>query len=140
MKKSINQPEVFSVSLLIFILLTAGGCGYLSENENTSDASGLRKGDRTPDVKVWTIEEDIAAMRSAGIGNIFVIRKSDDSVFNSEDKDFLRANMPLEINRVLSSDAGKAFIVGSTYIIPTDNISAWKTRFKVQEMSEKKKK
>jgi len=122
-------------SLLILTLLVSAGCGSESGSGTADDSerSGIRLINRTPEVKVSSVEEDISAMRDAGIGNIFVIRKSDRSVFNAEEREFLRTNIPLEVNRVLSSDEGKVFIVGSTFRVPDENIKALKRRFVIED-------
>jgi hypothetical protein len=139
MKNTSLRALRLQLALVIFTSLVATGCGSKAGSgiADDSETSGIRMVNRTPEVKVSSVEEDIAAMRDAGIGNIFVIRKSDRSVFNAEDKDFLRTNIPLEVNRILSSDEGKAFIVGSTFRIPDENIEAWKRRFVVQEKTER---
>jgi len=130
-------------ALIITILLTVGFSATCSreESERKSNSSipTASQTSRTPRPSS-KVEDEVSGMRVAGINRIYVLRRIDGAVFDGEDKAFLRSNMPLEINRRVSSDDEKAFVIGSTFIIPSENINAWKSRFKVQDMSEKTKK
>lgn len=135
-----KYPASTSFSLALFLTFSSWGCGGRTDVDTSdlSPKSGVRIVRGTPEVKVTTVEGDVEAMRIAGINRIFVIRKPDGSVFDNEDRAFLRANIPLEVNRISSSEGGKAFVVGSTFIMPEKNVSEWKTRFKVIDKSVKK--
>lgn len=75
---------------------------------------------------------DIREIREAGIDNIFVIRRHDGGVFDKDDRQFLRENVPVEMDRRISSDDGKAFILASKYIVPPETVRKWRTRFDVE--------
>lgn len=129
------------LSGLLFVVLLSSGCESLSNSESGPDSNAVDPAlQRTPPaVPKSSLEEDIMVMRDAGIDKIFVIRRRDGASFNDEDREFLRRNIPLEVNRILSSDDGKAFVVGSTFLIPPDNVKAWRLRFEVQDRTEKKR-
>lgn len=134
-----KNPSIILIGLLCAVLLSSG-CGSLSDNETRPESNTIDPAlQRTPPaISKSNLEEDITVMRDAGIDKIFVIRRRDGAAFDDEDRDFLRRNIPLEVNRILSSDDDKAFIVGSTFLIPPDNVKAWRSRFEVQDRTEKK--
>lgn len=136
----IHMIKKTSLMLIAFLAMGSFSSCSKQETEKKSDWS-IRKESKTSSTPrpSSTIEEDISGMKVAGIDNIFVLRRNDGGAFDPQDKDFLRASVPAEINRVVSSDDGKAFIIGSTYIIPDENIATWKSRFKVQNASDRKK-
>lgn len=86
-----------------------------------------------------SFEQDLQEMEDAGFDYIFVIRRKDRGVFTDEDRQYLRENMPMEINRRVSSDNGKAFIFGSGFAVATEDIEKWKKRFDVEDRSKPKK-
>lgn len=79
-----------------------------------------------------TLATEIADMETAGLEQIFIIRRKDGSVFDKEDKEFLKNNIPNEINRRVLSDGGKAFVLGTNFIIPAELMAKWRERFDVQ--------
>ena len=79
------------------------------------------------------LETDIRDMWTAGLGNVFVLRRKDGKEFDSEDRQFLRDSMPAEMNRRLSADGGKAFVLGTSFIVPKETVKKWRERFSVEE-------
>lgn len=75
---------------------------------------------------------DIKDIEDAGIENIFVVRRKDGGVFDKEDKQFLRANVPEEMDRRISSDDGKAFILATKYLVSPETVKKWRERFVVE--------
>lgn len=87
-----------------------------SENVNTSgNSAAARPAD--------SIENEIEAMRNADFFFIYVFRRKDGGVLDADDKRFMAAVIPYEINRKTLADGGKALVTGSNFRFPTD---AWK--------------
>ena len=82
-----------------------------------------------------TAEADIAAMRTADFNFIYVFRRKDGNGLDSDDRRFINANTPYEINRKKLSDGGRALIVGSNYHFPAENFKAMKERFAFEDFS-----
>jgi hypothetical protein len=74
-------------------------------------------------------------MRTANFEYIFVFRRKDGAAFDGEDRKFLRASSPAETNRFVSTDDGKAFIAGSKYKFPPQNLEILRSRFNVEDYS-----
>jgi hypothetical protein len=83
-----------------------------------------------------TFEQELVDMRAAGFDYIFVLRRKDGREFDDEDRTFLRGSVPLEVNRRVAADNGRAFILGSGFAIDLKTIETWRKRFNVDEKSE----
>lgn len=81
-----------------------------------------------------TIEADIEAMRTANFEFIFVIRRKDGAEIDAEDRGVIKLNTD-GVNRRITSDNGKAFVIGSNSPIPADKIAALYDRFAVENYS-----
>lgn len=79
------------------------------------------------------LETDIRDMGTAGLDYVFVVRRKDGALFDKEDRRFLRENMPVEINRRVSADDGKAFVLGTSFPVPQETVRKWRERFLVEE-------
>lgn len=84
--------------------------------------------------KQSAFESDLQTMKTANLKYIFVIRKNDNGGFDAEDKKYLRTNLPTT-NRIVLSDEEKAFIVGTNYPFPPENLEVLRLRFKVEDYS-----
>ncbi len=91
-----------------------------------------------PENKQTQFEQDLQTMRTANFEYVFVVRRKDDAKLDSEDKTYLKANLPPNTNRVLTSDEGKVVIAGSHFIVPPENLEILQKRFKVEDYSEPK--
>jgi hypothetical protein len=80
------------------------------------------------------IKEDIDAMHTAGFAFIYVLRRKDGGVMESEDLMVIKRNT-VGVNRRISSDEGKAFIIGSNPPIPPENLKAITDHFAVDDQS-----
>jgi len=85
--------------------------------------------------KVSDFERDLQSMKTADFDFIFVFRRRDSGVFDSEDKKYLRANTPTGTNRFVSTDEARAFIAGSRYPFLPENLEALRSRFLVEDYS-----
>jgi hypothetical protein len=110
------------------LMFSAGfGCNYNSFEKPNVNAAPLNAADQKT-----VYESDLQTMRTANMKYIFVFRRTDGGVFDSEDKRYLRANLPT-INRIYFSDENKAFIVGTNYKFPSENLEILRLRFNVEE-------
>jgi hypothetical protein len=85
--------------------------------------------------KKTSFESDVETMKTANFEYIFVFRRKDGGEFDSEDRKYLRGNSPAQINRFVLTDDGKAFIAGSKYRFPEENLETLQMRFNVEDYS-----
>ncbi len=88
----------------------------------------------TAEDKRASFESDLQTMRTANLQYVFVVRRKDDAAFDGDDKKYLRATLPFN-NRIILADEEKAFIVGSNYKFPPENLDALRLRFNVEDYS-----
>ncbi|MBP6003490.1 MAG: hypothetical protein KA746_08670 [Pyrinomonadaceae bacterium] len=81
-----------------------------------------------------TLEKDIADMRTADFAFIYVLRRKDGGVLDPEDKSVVRTQTD-QVNRRVSSDGGKAVVVGSNFAIAPEKMTALYDRFAIQNYS-----
>ncbi len=82
-----------------------------------------------------SFESDLQTMKTANFDYIFVFRRKDGGAFDGEDRKYLRSNSPAQINRFVLTDDGKAFIAGSKYRFPEENLETLQMRFNVEDYS-----
>lgn len=119
---------IITLAFVAFFVLTACGSKQTEVAQPPTPITAA-----TPEPSSTTLEIDIEDMKTAGLDYIFVIRRKDGEVFDSEDRQYLRDSMPMEINRRVSADGGKAFVLGSAFIVPKDTVTKWRARFSVEE-------
>lgn len=81
-----------------------------------------------------TFESDLEAMRTAGFQYIFVLRRKDGGAIDAGDRDVIRATTA-QVNRRVSSDDGRAFIIGSNFQIAAENIKPLFDHFAVENFA-----
>lgn len=81
-----------------------------------------------------SFEEDIEAMRTANFSFIYVLRRKDGGVIDPEDKSVIRTQTT-QANRRVSTDNGKAVIVGSNFQLAPQNMELIGQRFAVENYS-----
>jgi hypothetical protein len=89
----------------------------------------------TAETQKTSFEQDLKDMQAANFDYIFVFRRKDGGVFDSDDRKYLRQNTPPETNRWTSTDDGKAFIAGSGFAFSPQNMEALRNRFIVEDYS-----
>lgn len=132
MMKKINCKQKMQVVLtcLIFFSLMNLACDNRSfEKANVSESSVA------PEEKQSNFASDLQTMKTANFDYIFVFRRKDGGAFDGEDRKYLRANAPAETNRFVSTDDGKAFIAGSKFKFPPENLEILRTRFNIKDYS-----
>lgn len=127
------KSVIVGASLLAFV-----GCGpnqRIIQSGNENPPANLFSGKVEPAVS--SFERDIEAMRTAEFYFILVFRRKDRAAFDAEDKQFLAANIPTEVNRRQISDDGKALIVGTNFLIPDNMLNVLIDRFDLEDLSPK---
>lgn len=117
-------------SLLCFVLILFG-CG--------ANESILKSGKETPppsasDSDTTPLEQEIESMRTAKFTFIFVLRRKDAGLIDSEDRGVIRSNTA-DANRRISADGGRAFVIGSNFQLQAANMAALYERFAVEDHS-----
>lgn len=82
-----------------------------------------------------SVEQEIRDMETVGFKYVFVVRRKDGAAFDAEDRKYLRQNTPPETNRFVSIDDGRAFVIGTAFQIPPENIDSLKKRFNLEDFS-----
>lgn len=132
MMKKIEHKLIIQAVLtcLFFFSLMNLACDNRSfEKANVSESSAA------PEQTQSNFASDLQTMKTANFEYIFVFRRKDGGAFDGEDKKYLRANAPVETNRFVSTDNGKAFIAGSKFKFPPQNLETLRTRFNIEDYS-----
>ncbi len=125
------RSRILSLTLIASALVSASACGA---NETI-----LRSGKETPPPinsapSVTTLEKDIADMRTADFSIILVLRRRDRAVMDADDRSLIRQQTD-QANRRVSSDGGKAVVVGSNFPILVEKYEALRDRFDIENFS-----
>jgi hypothetical protein len=80
------------------------------------------------------VEKEVEAMQTAEFNFIYVLRRRDGAVLNSDDKVFLRSVTATVNRRTLSND-GKAIIIGANNKLPPELLQSMKDRFNFEDFS-----
>jgi hypothetical protein len=125
--KSANRIWFLISAVLVSTLLNLACTPRAFEKPNVAAPSSPA----TAEDKLSDFQNELEKMRTANLQFIFVFRRTDGAAFNSEDKKFLKANLPF-YNRLVRADDDRAIIVGSNYKFPPESLEALETRFKVE--------
>jgi hypothetical protein len=87
----------------------------------------------TPQVSAF--DADLQSMRNADFKFILVFRRRDGGAMTSEDKAFINANTPPDVNRRRLSDDDKAVIIGSNFPFLPGTIANLTDRFVMEDHS-----
>ena len=118
------------IALVVFVSCSLG-CGA-NETILKSGKDSPVPVNSTPIVA--TLEKDIADMQTADFAFIYVLRRKDGGVLDAEDKGVVRTQTD-QANRRVSSDGGKAVVVGSNFAIAPEKMMALYDRFAIQNYS-----
>ena len=77
-------------------------------------------------------------METADFEYIFVFKRKDGGAFDKEDRDYLRANRPPDVNRWIATDDKTAYIAGSNFVFAPENLEILRRRFVVEDYSKPK--
>ena len=129
--KSALRSHSWILTIIAVTIVSAAACGA---NETI-----LRSGKETPPPvnavpSVTTLEKDIADMRTADFSIILVLRRRDRAVMDADDRSLIRQQTD-QANRRVSSDGGKAVVVGSNFPILVEKYEALRDRFDIENFS-----
>lgn len=124
------------ISLLIFLLI-ALGCQPSQRILEDRQPTATPIVDETPQVPVDDFAERLKSVQTGGFDFVYAFRRKDGEVLTSEDKKYLRENLPPDTNQKQLTSDEKAVIIGSNYIFPLENLDALKKRFKIEDYSPK---
>lgn len=126
-KMKIKRAAItFSATLVLSVNF---GCNYNSFEKSNVNAAPINA-----ENKQAAFEADLQTLKTANLKYIFVFRRTDGGAFDGEDRRYLRANLPTT-NRVILTDENRAFIVGSNYKFPPENLEVLRLRFNVEDYS-----
>jgi hypothetical protein len=99
----------------------------------------LKSGKETPlpgnaAATATTAEQDVEDMRTADFRFIYVIRRHDGGLIDPDDKAIIRVQTA-EMNRRVSSDGGRAIVIGSNYELVPERTAALGSRFAIEDRS-----
>ena len=121
-----------TTALTLCALAACLGCHYNSFEKPNANVVPVNAENRQS-----AFESDLQSLKTADLKYIFVARRVDGAIFDGEDKKYLRTNLPT-INRVIMTDEGRAFIIGSNYKFPPENLEVLRLRFNVEDYSTEK--
>lgn len=132
-RKIFSFSKILVVSLFAIIVLLNFGC---QPNKTIlKDVAPPPTPMETVETKKTSFEQDLRDMQTANFDYIYAFRRKDGGVFDKDDKKYLRENTPLETNRFILTDEGKAFIAGSGFNFSPAQVEALQNRFIVEDYS-----
>ena len=125
---------------MIFAIAGAVFVAACKPNQRIVESSVEKEKDSAPEERrsapeVVTTEAVIEAMRTADFNFVYVFRRKDGGVLDSDDRRFMNANTPYEINRKKLADGDRALVVGSNFRFPAENFKVMKERFAFEDLS-----
>jgi hypothetical protein len=79
-------------------------------------------------------ERDLVTVKNGGFGHIYVFARKDGQAMAADDKSFLKAHPPDDVNSMwLLSDAERRVILGTNTDFTPDNLGALVKRFNVED-------
>ena len=118
--------------LRLFIILS----GLLIAACGSNDAV-LNSGKQTPAAPQSAqsvYESELGSVRDAKFNFVYVLRRRDGGPIDAEDRGVIRI-ATVDMNRRVSADEGRAFIIGSNYQMPAAGMAALIERFAVEDVS-----
>jgi hypothetical protein len=138
-KERKGEREFFSFSkMLVFSLVGILGLlnfGCQPNKTILKDVAPPATPMETVETKKTSFEQDLRDMQTANFDYIYAFRRKDGGVFDKDDKKYLRENTPLETNRFILTDEGKAFIAGSGFGFSPEQMDALRNRFIIEDYS-----
>jgi hypothetical protein len=138
MKMAARCIKPYEMRPAVFLILLAAAGGACTPNQRIMES--VAKDSPTPAVVEKTpapigFEADLDAMRTADFRFILVFRRRDGAPLDAEDKAFINANTPPDVNRRRLSDDGRAVIIGSNFPFLPGTIAALTDRFVMEDHS-----
>lgn len=124
------------IPFVLFLLIVLGcqpSQTVLNDRQPTPEPSTAS----TPEIPVDDFAERLKSVQTGGFYFVYALRRKDGEVFTSEDKQYLRENLPPDTNQKQLTSDNKALIIGSNYLFPLVNLDALQKRFKIEDYSPK---
>ena len=128
MTKTKNSIRIFAFALSIAFLNFGCESPSLKANQAAANAASVEN-------KLSDFEQELQTLRNANYEYVFVFRRKDGGVLDSEDKRYLKANSPAATNRFILTDENKAVMAGSSYKFEPENLEKLQERFAVENFS-----
>lgn len=126
----------YLIPFILFLLMVLG-CQPSQTVLNDRQPTPEPTAESTPIIPVDDFAERLKSVQTGGFDFVYVFRRKDGEVFNSEDKKYLKENLPPDTNQKQLTSDEKALIIGSNYVFPPENLDALKKRFKMEDYSPK---
>lgn len=127
--------KVLIFLLILFSVFSFGCASQIILNDKNPTPEPV--GESTPEVPRDDFNERLESVKTGGFEIIYAFRRKDGEILTSDDKKYLRENLPPDTNQKQLTSDDKAVIIGSNYIFPLENIDALKKRFKIEDYSPK---
>ena len=112
------RASLYALALTCAVALSA--CGARNTNK--------------PARALTEFERDLVTVRNGGFGHIYVFTRKDAQAWQADDKSFLKAHQPDDVNSMwLLSDQERRVILGTNTDFTPDNLSALTKRFNVED-------
>ncbi len=126
--------RLFTFGLAMALSVAAlTGCGP-NESILKSGSNDAPSAERKTEPTKTSFESELEAMRTAQFSFIYVLRRKDGGPIDAEDRSVIRTQTT-QANRRVSTDDGKAIIIGSNFQIAPHNMSVMSQRFAVENYS-----
>lgn len=134
-----NDRMRIKLLIAVAVLFITSACGpneRIINSSRESEAESNRFNEQLKSrPKLSSFESDIQAMRDADFNFIYVFRRKDGGVFDTDDKRFVAERTPPEINRRRLGDEGKWIILGSNFRVEPNSMKDLKERFAFEDYS-----
>ncbi len=134
-----NDRMRLKLLIVTAVFLITSACGPNQRIINSSRESEAESNKFNEQLKsrpkLSSFDSDLQAMRDADFNFIYVFRRKDGGVFDTEDKRFVADRTPPEINRRRLGDEGKWIILGSNFRVEPDSMKDLKERFAFEDYS-----
>lgn len=127
-----GRGDTFLFTCLLSAVFLTAGCA----NEDIRKSGKPSPTAANAESPKSTVDDEVAAMRTANFRFIWVIRRKDGGVLNAADKAIIRPNT-VDMNRRVVTDDGMAVIIGSNAAPFKENFDALASAFAIQDLSQK---
>ena len=134
MATEIMSWRIITIIHILALIVLAAACGPNRRIMESAKPSSTPPPASKP-APMSDLERDLNSMRTADFNFIHIFRRKDGAAFDADDKKFLIANTPAEINRRVISDGGRALITGSNFRFPEENFKQLTKRFAFENFS-----
>ncbi len=131
MLQVIRGKYIRRVILLAAFASLFAGCGA---NENILKSGKDTSAPSNAESSAIIFAKELEAMRNADFRFVYVLRRKDGGVIDAEDRSVIKMQT-VDMNRRVSADNDKAFIIGSNAQLPPKNMLTLLERFAVENYS-----